>query len=119
MLSNTSPTDVHFEFGPTPGYGASSASFAIGSDPLARESAVDLTGLTPGTTYHYRVVASNGYGTTNGPDQTFTTLPGSAPPPPSNPPPKKCPKGKVKKNGKCVPKHKKKPKKNKPKRRHG
>ena len=120
VLSNTSPTNVHFEFGPTPGYGASSASSAIGSDPLARESAVDLTGLTPGTTYHYRVVAPNGYGTTNGSDQTFTTLPGSAPPPPpSNPAPKKCPKGKVKKNGKCVPKHKKKPKKNKPKRRHG
>ena len=108
VLSNTSPTNVHFEFGPTSGYGTSSASFAIGSDPLARESAVDLTGLTPGTTYHYRVVASNGYGATNGPDQTFTTLAGSAPPPPSNTPPKKYPKGKVKKHGKCVPKRRKK-----------
>ena len=42
----------------------------------AREQpAADLTGLTPGTTYHYRVVATNPYGRTVGPDDTFTTLP--------------------------------------------
>jgi Mala s 1-like protein len=32
------------------------------------------SGLAPGTTYHYRVVASNELGTTYGPDRTFTTL---------------------------------------------
>jgi hypothetical protein len=31
--------------------------------------------LTPGTTYHYRLVATNGAGTTLGPDRTFTTKP--------------------------------------------
>ncbi len=31
--------------------------------------------LTPGTTYHYRVVATNSTKTTDGPDQTFTTFP--------------------------------------------
>jgi hypothetical protein len=31
-------------------------------------------GLAPGTTYHYRVVATNGVGTAVGPDQTFTTV---------------------------------------------
>ena len=30
-------------------------------------------GLTPATTYHYRVVAHNGRGTTRGVDRTFTT----------------------------------------------
>lgn len=33
-----------------------------------------LTGLLPGTTYYYRVVAINEDGTVYGPDQTFTTL---------------------------------------------
>jgi hypothetical protein len=34
---------------------------------------VYLEGLQPGTTYHYRVVATNVDGTTYGEDQTFTT----------------------------------------------
>ena len=32
-----------------------------------------ITGLTPNTTYHYRVIGVNGAGTTNGADQTFIT----------------------------------------------
>ncbi len=117
VLSNESATDVHFEFGPGAGYGSSTRVVAIGADPLARESGVDLTGLTPGTTYHYRAVATNQYGTTNGSDQTFTTPPAASTLPlPSSPPPKKCPKGKVKKHGKCV--QKRKPK-NKKSTRHG
>lgn len=119
VIANSSATNVHFEFGPTTGYGSSTQSFAIGSDTLARESAVDLTGLTPGTTYHYRVVGTNGFGTASGPDQTFTTLPGTSAPPPPPPVGKKCPKGKVKKHGKCVPKHKPNKKKKKNGKRHG
>jgi hypothetical protein len=34
-----------------------------------------VTGLTPNTTYHYRVVGQNTAGTTNGADLTFTTQP--------------------------------------------
>jgi hypothetical protein len=34
-----------------------------------------LSGLSPGTTYHFRVVATNLNGTTNGPDHAFTTFP--------------------------------------------
>jgi len=34
-----------------------------------------LSGLSPSTTYHYRVVATNNAGTTEGSDTTFTTLP--------------------------------------------
>jgi hypothetical protein len=33
----------------------------------------EIAGLEPGTTYHYRVVARNVEGTTEGPDKTFTT----------------------------------------------
>jgi hypothetical protein len=35
--------------------------------------AVGLTGLLPGTTYHFRLVAQNAGGATGGPDGTFTT----------------------------------------------
>jgi DNA-binding beta-propeller fold protein YncE len=34
-----------------------------------------LSGLSPGTTYHYRIVATNNAGTTEGSDTTFTMLP--------------------------------------------
>jgi hypothetical protein len=110
ILSHESPTQVHFDFGRTSAYGSSTPASAIGSDPLARESGADIAGLEPGTTYHFRVVATNRYGTTNGPDQAFTTLPLTvAPEPPvTRQPPvkKKCRKGKVRKHGKCVKKHK-------------
>jgi hypothetical protein len=119
VIANSSSTEVRFEYGTTTSYGSDSGSFAIGSDTLAKESEVDLTGLDPGTTYHYRVVAANHWGTTTGSDQTFTTLPGQKPAPPQPVVNKtKCPKGKVRKHGKCVPKHKPN-KKNKSGKRHG
>jgi len=40
----------------------------------ARNVRHDLSGLSPNTTYHYRLVATNGLGSTMaGPEQTFTT----------------------------------------------
>ncbi len=46
----TRPSDGRVEYGPTPAYGAAAAS----PGPAARH-AVTLTGLAPGTLYHYRV----------------------------------------------------------------
>src|SRR5206468_1867385 len=43
-----------------------------------------LTGLTPGVSYHFQFVATNADGTTVGPDLVFTTA--SLPPPPVVPP---------------------------------
>jgi hypothetical protein len=40
---------------------------------------VVLTGLKPGTAYHYRLVVSNATGTSYGPDQRFTTAPATPP----------------------------------------
>jgi hypothetical protein len=37
-----------------------------------------LDGLSPGTTYHFRVVATNKAGAGYGHDQSFTTLPAPA-----------------------------------------
>lgn len=42
-----------------------------GSENVPAE--VSLTGLTPGTTYHYRAVASNIRGVSEGPEREFTT----------------------------------------------
>jgi hypothetical protein len=40
---------------------------------------VALSGLRPGTTYHYRMVATNANATADGPDETFSTLPATPP----------------------------------------
>jgi hypothetical protein len=42
-----------------------------GTEDVARE--VKLIELSPGTTYHYRVVATNSLGRTEGPERTFAT----------------------------------------------
>jgi len=65
------------EYGKTTGYGIRTSSSGIGSATTNTPVTASLTGLTPGTTYHYRIDATNGSGTTVGNDGTFTT---SAPP---------------------------------------
>jgi hypothetical protein len=68
-------TTYHFEYGTSTAYGASIPvpDADIGSIPVTVDQ--ELSGLQPGTTYHYRVVVTNSVGETVGPDQTFTTLP--------------------------------------------
>lgn len=64
-----------FEWGLTTSYGNTinlSGSFATG--PFSS----NLTGLTPGTTYHYRAFATNSRGMGVSEDITFTTLPTNA-----------------------------------------
>jgi hypothetical protein len=63
-----------FEYGPDTGYGSSTAiSPSVGDDLTFHSVANELSGLTPGTTYHYRAVAFNFTGTAHGEDLTFTT----------------------------------------------
>jgi hypothetical protein len=38
-----------------------------------------IQNLSPGTEYHYRLIAENAFGSVEGPEQTFKTLPASAP----------------------------------------
>ncbi len=72
---NGAATTVTFEYGTTTGYGtsvtASPGSLSAGSGSTVVTKA--LTGLTPRTTYHYRVKGVNSAGTTVGSDLTFTT----------------------------------------------
>ena len=46
---------------------------SAGSGTANTAVSANLTGLTPGTTYHYRVVATNSSGTARGADGIFTT----------------------------------------------
>lgn len=68
-------TTYQFEYGTTIGYGskapASPKSIGAGANPV--EVSEKIEGLQPGTTYHFRLVASNAEGTTASTDQTFTT----------------------------------------------
>ena len=108
------PTGYRFEYGTSPAYGSTAGAGGLsGADNSGAAVSAAIGGLEPGTTYHFRVVASNAIGETAGADGTFTTqaAPQVVGPPPGKGP-KACPKGKVKKKGKCV---KKKPKKKKKK----
>lgn len=68
-----SATQVHVEYGPTAAYGHTTTAVGYGATSSVYGYAQALTGLTAGTTYHYRIVAINGAGTTATSDQTFTT----------------------------------------------
>ena len=99
---NLSPTTYHFEYGTDGSYGSrtvESAPIAAGAGDAS--AAAQLSGLAPGTTYHFHVVATNGIGTTSGSDQTFTTGPPPAAAAPS-PSVKKCKAGFVRRHARCV-----------------
>ncbi len=68
-------TTVDFEYGSSTDYGNIIPSV---QSPVTGDSSVnitaELTGLTPGTTYHFRVKAENSIGTVYGDDMTFTTV---------------------------------------------
>ena len=61
-----------FQFGTTTGYGAQTAPVSAGNGTTGVAVSQTITGLPPGVTYHYRLIATNGAGTTNGNDQAFT-----------------------------------------------
>ena len=94
-------TTYFFEFGTTNAYGASTVKGGpIGADDASHSVNAVLTGLTAGMTYHFRAVAVNEFGMTEGPDETFKTP--RAEEPTKAEPPLTCKKGSVRKHGRCV-----------------
>jgi uncharacterized delta-60 repeat protein len=67
-------TNTWFEYGTTASYGQSTAIEAQGYGTSANPVNAAVSSLTPGTLYHYRLVAQNGETTAYGADLTFTTL---------------------------------------------
>jgi phosphodiesterase/alkaline phosphatase D-like protein len=66
-------TTAYVEYGKSTSYGSKTSSLSAGSGSAAVVVSVGLTGLSSGTTYHYRVVATNAAGTDRGSDAVFTT----------------------------------------------
>jgi len=78
------PSNSVVEYGTTTSYGST-----IFDATLVTNHSITLTGLSAGTTYHYRVKSTNVLGNTaTSSDYTFTT---SSPPPPPPPPPDNVP----------------------------
>ena len=71
-------TTIHFEWGTDASYGNGTTAQSVGSGTSSTSVNFGLTGLSPSTLYHFRLVASNSAGPINGPDQVFTTTSGSS-----------------------------------------
>ncbi len=69
-------TTWYVEYGTSTSYGTKTANVSAGSGTANTAVSASLTGLTAGTTYHYRVVATNSSGTDQGADGIFTTSAG-------------------------------------------
>ena len=72
VVPNQSGTTYYFQYGPTTAYGTQTPTQPV-NGMGAKSVSADVTGLSPSTTYHYRLVAVNSAGTTFGADATFTT----------------------------------------------
>ena len=86
MMAEINPhgsrTTYQFQYGTNTSYSSGSvpatpAGIGAGAADVAVRA--DLTGLAPGTLYHFRVVASNLGGIAPGPDKTFKTYPSGLP----------------------------------------
>jgi len=66
-------TGWYFAYGLTTSYGSATATTVFGSGSTNVAITNNITGLLPGTTYHFLVVATNSLGTNSGADMAFTT----------------------------------------------
>lgn len=74
---NGQSTTYFFQYGTTTAYGLQTNPGHAGNGNSVVAVHSNITGLTPGTTYHYRLVAQNATGISNGADQTVTAGPSS------------------------------------------
>jgi hypothetical protein len=72
-------TAYYFEYGLTPSYGNTLPEVSIGSVNETQSVSRQISSLQPGVTYHYRVVATNEWGTSRSRNATFSFNPPSCP----------------------------------------
>ena len=70
--ANGEAATYHFDYGTSANYTSQTISEPI-SSTTAEFVDAGLTGLSPNTVYHYRIEATDAWGTSYGADQTFTT----------------------------------------------
>src|SRR5262249_55240030 len=70
-------TAAYFRYGLTTNYGSYSATNALVATNTTLSVSNLINNLTPSTTYHFQLVASNSVGTSLGNDLTLTTAPTS------------------------------------------
>jgi plastocyanin len=87
-------TEYDFEYGTDESYGKATEVKMLAAAGGSQSVSATIAGLTPGTTYHYRLVAKNPIGPGVGKDATFnTSTPTPSEPPPSPPPSPPSPQG--------------------------
>jgi hypothetical protein len=72
---NNQVTTYYFQYGLTTSYGLQTAVQAVSAGLLPLTVTYALPGIAPGTTFHYRLLASHGAATSYGHDVTFMTPP--------------------------------------------
>jgi len=81
---NLDPTTYRFEYGTSSGvYDQQTSATSAGAGDSGASVSANVSGLASGTSYFFRVVATNASGTTSGGEQAFTT---ATPPPTPEPP---------------------------------
>ncbi len=68
-------THYYFEYGPTTSYGISTSIEDAGAGTANVQVSAAISGLAPGTTYYFRIVATSATGTTYGGPVPFVTQP--------------------------------------------
>jgi hypothetical protein len=81
VTPNGQATSSYFQYGPTTGYGLQTGQVSSAAGTAAVAVSATVSGLRPGQTYHFRLVATSSAGTTDGADLTFTAAaaPAAAP----------------------------------------
>jgi len=76
VVTNGEITTAYFQYGTTSNYGLQTATVNVSAQTAPSYPSFTVLGLTPGTTFHYRLVADHaGTAPEYGADVTFTTIP--------------------------------------------
>lgn len=76
VVSQSEATSVYFQYGPSPIYTLQTPVQTVTAAATATAVSYTITGLSPGTTFHYRLVAAHaGVAAEDGADAAFTTVP--------------------------------------------
>ena len=76
FIGNGEPTEYYFDWGTGPSYGNKTPTATIdAAGGHMTDVEAEISGLNPVTIYHYRLVATNGSGTSYASDHKFETLP--------------------------------------------